>query len=184
MKKKVCICKFTQFTYNIFRVFNLYGVIMTASTSTPSADAYRYGWETYANQVVCEILKMSHEERKGSIDSLRLACASKGLPWEEAKPIIQYPGGITLKELELRAALQTRFDPLSSAVLQSHFTHFYQKGRIITKLVKEAAVVDSKKEQLNCSEKANRVIVDELGKSLLRQGVQPQVPPAPAEQKV
>ena len=157
---------------------------MTASTSTPSADAYRYGWETYANQVVFEILKMSHEERKGSIDSLRLACASKGLPWEEAKSIIQYPGGMTLKELELRAALQTCFEPLSSAVLQSHFTHFYQKGRIITKLVAEAAVVDSKKEQLNCSEKANRVIVDELGKSLLRQGVQPQVPPAPAEQKV
>ena len=157
---------------------------MTTSTSTPSPDAYRYGWETHANQVFSEIQKMSHEERKKSIDQLRLACASKGLPWEEAKYIIQYPGGMTEKELELRAALQTYFDPLSSGVLQSHFTHFYQKGRIITKLVTEAAVGDSKKEQLNCNEKANRLIIDELGKSLLRQGVQPQVPPAPAEQRV
>lgn len=157
---------------------------MTASTSTPSPDAYRYGWETHANQVFSEILKMSDEERKKSIDQLRLACASKGLAWEEAKFIITYPGGMTEKELELRAALQTCFNPLSSDVLQSHFTHFYRKGRIITKLVTEAAVDDSKKEQLNCSEKANRVIIDELGKSLLRQGVQPQVPPAPAEQKV
>lgn len=180
----IILVKFAQFYYNIYRVFNLSGVIMTASTSGSSTDAYRYGWETYANQVVSEILKMSHEERKESIDQLRLACASKGLLWEEAKSIIQYPGGMTEKELELRAALQTHFDPLSSGVLQSHFTHFYRKGRIITKLVTEAAVDESKKQQLNCSEKANNLIIDELGKSLLRQGVQPQVPPAPAEQRV
>ena len=127
---------------------------------------------------------MSHQERKESIDQLRLACASKGLSWEEAKSIVQYHGGMTEKELELRAALQTDFDSLSRDVLQSHFTHFYRKGQIITKLVAEAAVVDSKKEQLNCSEKANRLIVDELGKSLLRQGVQPQVPSVPMQKKI
>ena len=156
---------------------------MTASTSRASPDAYRHAWETYANQQVSEIHKMSHEEHKESVDQLRLACASKGLPWEEAKSIVQYPGGMTKKELELRAALQTYFDPLSGDVLQSHFTHFYRKGRIITKLV-AAVADDSKKEQLNCSEKANKVIVDELGKSLLRQGSQPQVPPVVEQQKV
>ena len=149
---------------------------MSATTSAPSTEAYRHGWETYANQQVSEIRKMSPGERKESIDQLRLACASKGLSWEEAKSILQYPGGMTEKELELRAALQTYFDPLSRDELQSHFTHFYQKGRIITKLV-AAVTDDSKKEQLNCSEKVNKVIVDELGKSLLRQGSQPQVPP-------
>jgi hypothetical protein len=126
---------------------------------------------------------MSPEERTQSIDQLRLACASKGLSWDEAKSILQYPGGMTEKELELRAALQTYFDPLSGDQLQSHFTHFYRKGRIITKLV-AAVADDSKKEQLNCSEKANKVIVDELGKSLLRQGIQPQVPPVVEQQKV
>lgn len=165
-------------------MFLVYGVIMTANTSTNSADAYRYGWETYANQVISEIHKMSPKERNESIDKLRLACLSKGLPYVEAKSIIQYPAGMTEKELELRAVLQTYFDPLSSSVLQSHFTHFYQKGRIIAKLEAEAAVADSKKEQLNNRVRANKLIIDELGKSLLRQGVQPQVPPVPAQQKV
>ncbi|MBS0648848.1 MAG: hypothetical protein JSS10_06470 [Verrucomicrobia bacterium] len=156
---------------------------MSANISAPSIEAYRYGWETYANQQVSEIHKMSPEERKQSIDRLRLACASKGLPWEDAKSTMQYPGGMTEKELELRAALQTYFDPLSADVLQSHFTHFYRKGRIIT-TVAESATEDSKREQLNCNGKANRLIVDELGKSLLRKGIQPQLPPAAAQQKV
>jgi hypothetical protein len=58
---------------------------MEASTSASSTDAYRYGWETYANQVVSEILKMSHEERKESIDQLRLACASTDSPFRSSE---------------------------------------------------------------------------------------------------
>jgi hypothetical protein len=84
---------------------------------------------------------------------------------------------MTEKELELRAVLQTEFDALSADELQSHFSHFYQKGRIITKLA-EAVTDDSKKRQLDCNGKANRLIIDELGKTLLRKGTPPQVPPA------
>ena len=50
---------------------------------------------------------------------------------------------------------------------------FFKKDRIITKLV-----ADSSTEDLVNRHKANSLIVDELGKSLLLKGFQPQVPPS------
>lgn len=127
-------------------------------------ESYRYAWEMYANEVFFRIHKMSDEERTQSIELLRYKCAAFGVPWEQAKYIVEYPGGMTEKELELRSALQSRFSLLSPDVLQSHFTHFYQNGPTIKHLGVEAAA------------KANKVIIDELGKALLGKGFQPQRP--------
>ncbi|MBX9923186.1 MAG: hypothetical protein K2Y01_03665 [Rhabdochlamydiaceae bacterium] len=145
-----------------------------------NAAAYRFGWETYANQEISEIQKTSLEERTRSISELRDRCvaSSHTLPREDVEAFLGYPEGMTERELALRAALQTQFDELSADILQSHFTHFYQKGRIITKLV-ETKAGGAHTEELNCNKKANKLIVDELGKSLLRKGFNPQVPPAP-----
>ena len=156
---------------------------MTANTSsTHSPEAYRHAWETYAIAEFLKIQNMSEEDRKQSVDELRLACASKGLTWEEAKYIVQYPGGMTEKELELRAVLQKYFDPLQTDILQSHFTYFQRKERVITNLV-TAQADESKKMKLECNGKAVNLIVDELGKSLIRKGIQPQVPPSAGQPK-
>lgn len=147
-----------------------------------SAEAYRQGCEAYANQEITKIHTMSSADREKSISQLRNACLSSnpGLPSREIASLMQYSGGMTEDELRLRAAFQTKFEALSPEELQSHFTHFYQKGRIITRLI-EAGNGDNNGRQLDCRKKANSLLVDELGKTLLRKGSQPQVPSDPMQ---
>lgn len=148
---------------------------MAAAAARSSTEASRLAWEDYAKQQVSEIRKMSAEERTKSIDDLRLKSALRGLSWEEAKVLFEYPGGMTEKEFKLRAVLQHDIDPISKEELQEHFTYFYRRVSAITGLV--AAVTDeSRKDQLTCAQKANKVILDEIGKSLIRKGSHPTVP--------
>ena len=145
----------------------------------------RLGWETYANQEMLAIHSMSAAERTQSIDQLRHACASMGgdVPMEDVQSILEHPRGITMKELELRAAFQLIFERFSVDVLQSHFTYFQQKERIIEGVI-TAVTRDNTTEQSHCARRAAiRVIIDEIGKSLLRKGTQPQTLSAAEEQK-
>ncbi len=135
--------------------------------------------------MISEIQNMSPEELAQARNELRAKCISSGheLPEEEVNSLLNDNGGMTMQELKLRAALQADyFDKLSVDVLQSHFTYFYQRNKITENLV--AMTKGDRQEQLKCDARVTLLIVDELGKSLLRKGVQPQVPPNKTGQKV
>lgn len=152
---------------------------MTIKIFKSDSDAFRCAIESYANRETLKIHKMSPEQRKQSIDQLHTECfLSSNFPEMEKEALFNF--GITWEELTLRAAFQKKFELLPADVLQSHFTHFYNQGRKFTQQLE----TDPEATIWIVSNKANKLIVDELYKSMQKKGSVPQVPSEAVEQKV
>lgn len=134
---------------------------------------YRNGLEEYAKTKMHAIQQMNAEDHNKSIKELQVNAIKSGLPFDQIKVLFTSP--ITLEELELRATFHHLFDKLNLVDLQSHFKYFYTK-----KLIQETK---ESSQQKNCDKRAINLLVDEIGKSILRKGAKPKVPTLPIEGK-
>lgn len=76
------------------------------------------------------------------------------------------------RELDLQSKIQKQFEGISSVELQSHFSHFFLRARIIERL-KNKAPSNENKEELKSCQKVNSLIVAALIKSLQDRGIRP-----------